>query len=83
MDNSSSDGLSQLLNQMKITLQEPDLRSLNNISLPEPPSDYNPMANIEEPLPPPKALELNPIMNSNDFNKSNTPLNSYRYKLNS
>jgi len=69
-----------ILDEINIMLEKPDLRV--NPSLPEM-KNYNPMANIEEPPPPPKALELNPIMNTNDFNKSNVPLNSYRYKSNS
>ena len=76
-------GTRSILDEIKIMIEKPDLRALNNIALPEPPSDYNPIANIEEPAPPPKALELNPIMNTNDFNKSKVPFNNYRYNSNS
>ena len=61
-------------------VQNPDLRV--NPTLPEGPN-YNPMANIEEPPPPSEALELNPIMNTNDFNKSNLTYGNYTSNSNS
>lgn len=68
-------GINQILDEIKIMVMNPDLRV--NPTLPEGP-DYDPMANIEEPPPTSKALELNPIMNTNDFNKSNASFNTYR-----
>ena len=63
-----------------IKIKKPDLRK--NPSIPEI-NNYNPMANIEEPPLPPDALNLSPIMNTNAFNQSSTPLNNYRYNSNS
>ena len=44
--------------------------------------EFNPLANIEEMPPTPEGLELNEIMNTNAFNQSNVPLNTYRYNSN-
>ena len=54
------------LNEMSSSSPKPDLR--NETPIPEI-NRYNPMANIEEPPPTPEELELNTIMNTNDFNE--------------
>tara|TARA_Y100000592_G_scaffold86022_1_gene138791 strand:- start:2154 stop:3146 length:993 start_codon:yes stop_codon:yes gene_type:complete len=67
--------------EINLKIEQPDIRI--NPALPEMDSSYNPLANIEEPPPPPEALELNPIMNTNSFNASNVPLSTYRFNRNS